>query len=139
MPISTNDSKTIVRRLIDEIIQGRHYERANEVLAEDYTRHDSNEHGIEPFLDHLEMLHTAFTDAKLELGELIAEDDLVALEATWSGTHEGPFMGVEPTGEAIEIRGNAMHRVRDGKIVESWWTWDRLGILEQIGAIEPPL
>ena len=111
MSAATNDTKAIVEQLINEVINGRRYSRATDILAEDYTRHDANEHGIQPFIDHLEMLHTAFADATIKVGELIAEDDLVSFEATWAGTHAGPFMGVEPTDKKVEIRGNAMHRV----------------------------
>lgn len=83
-------------------------------------------------------LHQAFPDGEVHIGELIAEGDLVAFEGTMTGTHQGNFRGIEPTNTSIEIQGNAMHRVRDGQIAETWATWDFLGLLTQIGAVEPP-
>ena len=55
-----------------------------------------------------------------------------------TGTHEGSFRGVDPTNTHIEVQGTAMHRIREGRIAETWATWDFLGIMTQIGALEPP-
>jgi predicted ester cyclase len=55
-----------------------------------------------------------------------------------TGTHQGDFRGIEPTDSSVEIQGNAMHRVRDGRIAETWATWDFLGLLTQVGVVDPP-
>lgn len=77
-----------------------------------------------------------FPTARVHVGEIIAEGDLVAFEGTMTGTHEGPFRGVDPTQTTIEIPGNAMHRIRDGQIAETWATWNFLMALQQLGAAE---
>ena len=52
---------------------------------------------------------------------LIEKDDLVVSNWTVRGTHTGtPFYGVAASGEAVEINGTAILRIRDGKIVEHW-------------------
>jgi hypothetical protein len=54
---------------------------------------------------------------------------------TMSGTHEGPLMGMPPTGRAV--RQDHMHfvRYRDGKAVEHWGVRDDLGMMQQMGVI----
>jgi len=54
------------------------------------------------------------------------------------GTHHGNGLGVAPTGNAVSIRGIVMVRVAGGKIVEGWNSWDQLGLLRQIGALNNP-
>jgi steroid delta-isomerase-like uncharacterized protein len=142
MPTHTADNKAVVRRFIRDAVNGNDYDLIEELFTDDYTRHDpaspESESGPGPWIESMRELHAAFPDSEVRIGEIVAEDDLVAFEGTMTGTHEGEFRGVEPTGTEIEIQGNAMHRVRDGKIAETWATWDFLGLLQQIEAVEPP-
>ena len=45
---------------------------------------------------------------------------------------------VEPTGQAVEWTGKAMYRVENGQIAEVWVEEDRLEMLEQLQAVDPP-
>ena len=47
-------------------------------------------------------------------------------------------MGIEPTHRDIEVSGISRARVEDGKIAEMWSNYDALGMMTQIGAVEPP-
>jgi predicted ester cyclase len=84
------------------------------------------------------MLRTAFFDLRFAIEELVAEGDIVAGRLTMSGTHEGPLMGMPPTGNAV--RKDRMHfvRFRNGKTVEDWGVRDDLGMMQQLGAIPEP-
>jgi predicted ester cyclase len=53
------------------------------------------------------------------------------------GTHEGPFMGVEPTGREVTLPAIEFDRFEDGLLVETWTQSDQLGLLEQLGAWPP--
>lgn len=133
------DNKELIRRMISEIANEANYDLAEEFFAPDYVRHadplvEESERGPEAFLKTVQGPRQAVPDARIEIEEIIAEDDLVAFTGTFSGTHEGPFMGIEPTGKEFAIAGTAMHRVKDGKIVETWATWNMLSLLEQLGA-----
>lgn len=79
----------------------------------------------------------AFPDLSIEVDQMIATDDQVAMAYRVSGTHEGMFMGVEPTGRSMEVRGLQMSRHGDdGRIVERWGSSDVLGVLQQLGAVD---
>jgi predicted ester cyclase len=55
----------------------------------------------------------------------------------WSatGTHVEVLAGITPTGKRVTVSGIWLHRVDGGQIVESWNTWDSLGLLQQLGVV----
>jgi predicted ester cyclase len=53
-------------------------------------------------------------------------------------THEGEFQGIAPSGQTVTITGMGIVRVEDGQIAESWWEFDALGLMTQLGAIPAP-
>ena len=70
----------------------------------------------------------------MDVEHLVADENNVSIAYTVTGTHQGDFMGVPPTGRKIRARGVQIARFADGKMVERWGSSDQLGILEQIGA-----
>lgn len=142
MVTQEQDNKAVVQQFISEVVNDKNYDRVDDLFTEDYTRHDpaspETESGPGPWVESIKDLHTAFPDGEVHVGELIAEGDLVAFEGIMTGSHQGTFRGIEPTDTSFEVQGNAMHRVRDGRIAETWATWDFLGLLTQIGAVDSP-
>ena len=71
--------------------------------------------------------------------DLIAENDLVVTRLKFSGTHTGTFQvasrTLPPSNMRLDEAEIVIMRLQDGKIVESWATWDRLSVLEKLGAI----
>ncbi|KYH25333.1 snoaL-like polyketide cyclase [Halalkalicoccus paucihalophilus] len=133
-------NKGLVRRFVREVVNGGDYDVVDELFATEYVRHDPSlpeeKRGPEGFKETVEMWRTAFPDVEMTIDAIVAEGDLVAFRATETGTHEGTFMGIEPTGKRVELTGNVMHRLEDGKLVETWASFDMLGLMEQLGAIE---
>jgi len=55
------------------------------------------------------------------------------------GTHQGEFRGIDPSGEQIRVTGIGIFRFsEEGKVVESWDTFDQLGMMQQLGAVPQP-
>ena len=54
---------------------------------------------------------------------------------TAHGTQTGALFGVPPTGRRIAVTGIAIHRIRDGTIVEHRHQVDMLSALQRLGAI----
>ncbi len=65
-------------------------------------------------------LHRAYADLHIEITELVAQGDLVAMHWFETGRHVAQFFHLAPTGKPFEARGINLYRLRDGKIVESW-------------------
>jgi steroid delta-isomerase-like uncharacterized protein len=83
------------------------------------------------------LLHlAAFPDMRVTAENIMAEGDKVAVRWTVNGTHLGELMGVPPTGRSVTFTGMTIHRFAAGKIVENWWAYDALGMMQQITA--PP-
>jgi predicted ester cyclase len=82
------------------------------------------------------MLKAAFPDAHWEILELIAEGDAVAMHVAWSGTHRGPFMGLEPTGRSFsDVHHVYLFRVRGGKVTEYKAVRDDVSLMRQLGQV----
>ncbi len=112
---------------------------AVESFAEDAVDHDPAEGqgaGREGFRTFFKALTTAFPDAHIEPAHMVADDDHVCIAYTLTGTHNGDFNGVAPSGKRIEVRGVQIGRFENGKLVERWGSSDELGIMQQIGAID---
>ncbi len=80
-------------------------------------------------------LRASFPDIHYTIDEAVAERDRVAVRWHWTGTHEAPFRGFPATGKAVENVGLGIFRLQGGKIVAATLETDRLGFLEQIGAV----
>ena len=79
----------------------------------------------------------AFSDFGHEVHETVAEDDRVMVRITYSGTHDGAFLGIEPTGTRVEVEEFLSFRIADDGIVELHWLGDDLDLLRQLGVDLP--
>ncbi len=94
--------------------------------------------GREGFRSFFRTLTTAFPDAHMEPQTMVADDTTVAFAYTLTGTHQGDFQGVAPTGKRIEVRGVQIGRFENGQIVERWGATDEAGIMSQLEAAPDP-
>ncbi len=65
--------------------------------------------------------------------DILGGGDRVASRYVSTGTHEGPFWGIAPTGRRIEIQEMSIFRIADDRIVEQWCMFDDLARLQQLG------
>jgi steroid delta-isomerase-like uncharacterized protein len=82
-------------------------------------------------------LRSAFPDLHYTVDDLVAEGDAVAVRWHWTGTHRAPFRAFPATGKAVSNSGSGIFHFKDGKIDAAALETDRLGFLEQIGAVPP--
>jgi len=86
----------------------------------------------------------AYPDLHITIKDLIAEGDKVVSRNTVTGTHQGEFMGIPPTGNSVTYNEVIITRWADGRIVETWAVVDVLAQMRQLGAIpagpeQPPV
>ena len=81
-----------------------------------------------------ESFFSAFPDIQLEIQDIFASEDKVAVRMRFTGTHTGEFLGNQPTGKRVDYQSYELYRIADGKIAEEWICSDMLTILTQIGA-----
>lgn len=139
--MSLDENKALFRRWFEDVVNANDYAVVDELLAPNYRAHFP---GAPEPIDrdgHKGMVETfaaAFPDWEEEIQDVIAEDDRVVLRVTAGGTHQGEFQGIPPTGDTVTITGIGIARIEDGQIVESWWDFDALGLMQQLGAIAAP-
>ena len=143
--MSTEENKAIVRRYFEEAWNQNKGTEVDEYIATKWIHHSGTvtwSHGPEPDGEVRKTWRSGFPDFHYQLEELIAERDLVAVRVTFTGTHTGMFrLGsrtLPPSGQPIREAEMFFFRIADGKIVESWATWDRLNFFQQLGAVSAP-
>lgn len=134
--MSREDNIAAQEHLAENVNAGN-IDAAVESFAPDAVDHDpapGQPAGREGFKAFFTELTAAFPDAHIEPAHMVADDENVAVAYTLTGTHEGEFQGIAPTGKKIEVRGLQIGRFENGQIVERWGSSDELGILQQLGA-----
>jgi steroid delta-isomerase-like uncharacterized protein len=80
----------------------------------------------------------AYPDLHITIEDLIAEGDKVVSRNTVSGTHQGEYMGIPPTGNSVTYNEVIITRFADGRIIETWAVVDVLAQMRQLGVIPAP-
>lgn len=139
---TTTENKELVRQLLEEAFGDGDVDRLDDLLADDFVGHAPAEPGHDAELqdrerlaEEIERAHAGLADVTFTVEQTIAEDDLVAVRSTFSGRHEGEFMGAPPTGDRIEVDAMNVFRVENGEIAEDWAMWDVFGLLSQLGLV----
>jgi predicted ester cyclase len=141
MSLTTNAA--IARRVFEDGMNRRDASVFEELVAGDYVNHERADmlveaHGPQDWSDVLARLSAAFPDVSWAVLRTLAQGDHAWIETRMSGTHEGTFFGIAPTGRRFEVRQVHMLRLQDRLIREHWAVRDDLGVLVQLGALEPP-
>jgi predicted ester cyclase len=134
--MSLEEMKARGRRIADELFTQGDLAVADEILAADLVHHTSTTYveGAEGAKQFVRALRRAFPDLRGIVEDEIAEGDKVVLRIACSGTHEGEFLGILPTGKRATWQVIDIQRMGpDGKFVEHWSTADLLGLLQQLG------
>jgi steroid delta-isomerase-like uncharacterized protein len=135
--MNSEDNKKLVLEHYESFVHKQDAEAVRRQLAADFRDNEmppDTPPGPEPVLQYGAMLHKAFPDLRIEIEDIVAEGDRVAVRARWTGTHRGvlPMMPFPATNRAFAFTGMVFWRIRDGRIVERWATIDRLGLQQQL-------
>ena len=75
---------------------------------------------------------TGLPDLKVAIEAIVADKDHVAASFIYTGTHQGIYFGVAPTGRSLRFTSCDIFRVQDEQIVEHWGMGDIAGVLAQL-------
>jgi serine phosphatase RsbU (regulator of sigma subunit) len=129
------ENKASFRRYLEEAWNQGNLEVVDEIF-DHYVAHQPDgsvlERGPEDVKRFVGEFRSAFPDLRLIVEEQIAEGDKVVSRGTIRGTHQGEFRGMAPTGKEVDIPGTAVFRFSsEGKVVESWDSYDQLSLMRQ--------
>ncbi|MFD9546423.1 ester cyclase [Nocardia salmonicida] len=135
----SEQNKATSKRIFDAW-NARELDVFDELMSADAINHDPQNpfaevHGPDGLKRLVQMYLAAFSDQRFLVNEQIAEGDFVTTRWTGTGTNDGEMMGMPATGKSAVVQGITINRFRDGKIVESWASWDTLGMMQQLGVV----
>jgi steroid delta-isomerase-like uncharacterized protein len=136
--MSSEQNKTIVRRLLEEPWQGN-LRVVDELVDGNYVGYDPSIpeplRGPDGFKEFVSTYRAAYSDARITVEDQIAEGDIVASRWTGRGKHDGDLMGVAPTGKQVKVSGLTLSRLANGKVIEAHTNWDTFGMMQQLGVV----
>jgi len=126
-----------------EVLNNGDYDGLDDLVAANYKRHcqatpDVSVESLDQFIAFVKTWEDAMPDMKGEVHYIIAEGDMVAAYLTYTGTQTGAMGNIPPTGKVMDSKTFVFHRFENGKIAESWVTWDNVAVLSQLGLFPPP-
>lgn len=135
--MSVSENISLMKRWFQEVWNEKRDDTIYEILSADGIVHG---HAAEPlrgpdqFVQFARQIRGAFPDLRVNVEDAFGEGDKVAMRWIARGTHDGAGFG-PPSGKPVVVTGTSIVQCADGKVVAGWDNWDRLGMLEQIGAL----
>lgn len=122
--MTTEESKALIRRVIEEIFNQHQVDKADLYYAADYIQHattpGTRQGGREGFKNHFRAVFDAFPDWHVTLGPMISEGDLIVSFQTHTGTHKKEWRGIPATNKHIQLDTADLFRIINGRIAEHW-------------------
>ena len=123
------ENKLIARKLYDEVWNKRNFALLDEIMHQDHFNHNASAtqlgKGPEGYAN-LVKLYAGALDTQFTIEDQIAEGDRVVTRWSARGRYD------------VALTGIMIHRIADGKIMETWGNWDALGLMQQLKAARPP-
>lgn len=132
-------SEPTVEALMNDYFAARHGDESKlDVLAYTFTfSHPFGEvRGPDELVAMQHENEDAMPDLTFEVDEILVGDDVAMWEWTMTGTHEGEWQGVPPTGRRVRVTGMSKTVIEDGKVQENRAYFDSQALLSQLGVGE---
>ncbi len=139
--MTAEETKQFMQHFIEETINKKNLDVLDTLVAEDFVEHvpfPGQGPGREGLRQAFVTLLAGFPDMRWTVEEQIAEGEKVVTRFTMSGTHQGVFLGMAPTGNSIHVWGIVIDVVREEKFAESRIIMDMMGLMQQLGVFPPP-
>lgn len=134
----TQDHKTVIRRVFDEVWNKTDLSFVEQVYGPDYVAHVSGAprdiQGPEQFKQFVALHGVLTLELHFRVEDQIAEGDSVATRWTATTVPAAGLISTPSDSQEVKITGISIHRFADGKIVESWDNWDALTAYQALGA-----
>lgn len=133
--MSSEQNKEIMTRMIEEVWNKGKLATADELFAPDHTSPSAPQlpPGSEGVKVLVKMFREAMPDYHMDIDLMVADESQVAARFTQSGTHTGgDLMGMKASGRKATWTEIGVLKIKDGKIVESWYEVDMLSMIQQL-------
>jgi predicted ester cyclase len=136
--MAVSQIEAMIRAYIAEVFNNHRLDNLAQYWAEEMSSHWMGQEtlrGLAAWRAGMIAFFTAFPDAVYTLDDLICTRDRAVWRGSWQATQRGEWEGIAPSGHAVRWTVIIIGRVADGKLVEDWVEYDRLGLYRQLGAI----
>lgn len=116
----------------------RHFDEFARMLDDDVVVHSPGgitSVGISAQAATWQAAHAGLGDLRHTVEQLLVAGDAVAARVTVSGDHIGAFLGIQPSGNRLQVPQALFARVDAGRIQELWEVVDTGNGLRQLGAL----
>jgi steroid delta-isomerase-like uncharacterized protein len=135
------ENKAIIRRLYEEVWKKRNLKIIDELVSPSHALYEPNapdSHvGPRAYKTTVNRFFSGMPDLSFTVQDMIAEKNKVVVVWVISGTHQGELYGFPATNKKVSVEGITIHHVENGKILDSYASWDALGMMRQLGAQLP--
>ena len=130
-------NKRLYRDFVETVINKRQPDAADRYMAEGLIEHNANiaAAGRKQFLA---AVLAGFSDYHGEIQEILAEGDRIVVRTLWTGTQDGPFLGLPASDRKLRFTTADFFRVENGKLAEHWDVVDSLPRAVALGLVPPP-
>ncbi|MGA2630797.1 MAG: ester cyclase [Terriglobia bacterium] len=136
LPQATGANKALDRRVFEEGWNKHNLALLDELYPDCvWYRPDTGELKGEALKQFVASVYAAVPDIRFTIEDQVAEGDKLVTRWSCTGTHQGEFMGLAPTGKQVTTSGVTISRIVEGKFVEVRQETDALGLLQQLGAV----
>lgn len=135
------ENKKFMTHFIEEVINNKNLNAADELVIENFIEElpfPGQGPGRDGLKYALQSMFTGFPDMKWTVEEQIAEGEKVVTRFSWTGTHQGEFMGIAPTNNSVRIWGVVIDVIKNGLFAESRIIMDNVSLLQQLGVMHTP-
>jgi predicted ester cyclase len=128
------DHETLIRRWIEEGVNGGNHAVLDEIIHPNMVNHEdvSGIPGREGFKGTMATFKAALADQRMEILDVISGGDKVVVRLRWIGRPGRIFMGRPTNGNAFNVTHTHTFRVEDGMLAEHWANRDDFGMWRQI-------
>lgn len=83
-------------------------------------------------------LKQGFPDVKIELKNIVGEDDMLYAMVRVTGTNTGVMAGMPATNKKVDFLAVDAVKLKNGKAIEHWNFNDNITMMRQLGMMPPP-
>jgi predicted ester cyclase len=133
------ENKQLYCDYIENVFNKRQPSVADRYVVVDFVEHNPNlPQGLAGKKQFVASLLAGFSDYHGEVQDVVAEGDKLVARVLWTGTQDGPFLGLSPSGNKLRFSTADFFRVDQGKLAEHWDVVDSLPRAVALGLVPPP-
>lgn len=133
----TQQNKQLLADFANAVFVKKDFSQLPQFMQQDYIQHNPLvPQGLSGFQAFFADWFKAAPDWHYQLEKLVAEGDMVWAYGTYSGTHQGDWLGIPATGKHYSIHAVDIFRIENGKLAEHWDVLDTYGLFKQLGVIK---